>query len=229
MSDDFSAFRISRQQMAWRAAQDIEANSYVNLGIGMPVLCANHLPAGKNITFQSENGVLGFRGAGPGDVKDFDLINASKDSIVLMPGASIVHHADSFAMINGGHIDIAVLGAFQVAQNGNLANWSTGPGGVPAVGGAMDLATGAREVRVLTAHTAKGAIPKLVAECTMPLTGAGVVKRVYTDLAVIEVGAEGFILREIVPGLSPEALQEVTGAPLIIKEPPGALSPPAGL
>lgn len=228
MTDNLEKFRISHPDIAWRAAQDIEDGAYVNLGIGLPVLCADFLPTDRHVTFQSENGILGFGGAPEDGSKDYDLINASKQAISLRPGVAIVHHADSFAMINGGHIDIAVLGAFQVAANGDLANWSTGPGGVPAVGGAMDLATGAREVRVLTTHFAKGGIPKLVETCTMPLTGAGVVTRVYTDLAVIEVTSAGFLLREIVPGLPLEALRAVTGAPLIAEGEPVEMRVPGG-
>lgn len=229
MNDDLNTFRLSRKQMAWRAAQDIEDGRYVNLGIGMPVLCANYVPEGRHVTWHSENGILGFGGTPPAGEEDFDLINASKQPISLLPGVAIVHHADSFAMITGGHIDVAVLGAFEVAQNGDLANWSTGPDGVPAVGGAMDLAAGAREVRVLTTHVDKKGAPKLVERCAMPLTGAGVVKRIYTDLAVIVVEPDGFVLKEIVPGLSPARLQEITGAPLILREPPAALVAPDGL
>ncbi|WP_340108506.1 3-oxoacid CoA-transferase subunit B [Pikeienuella sp. HZG-20] len=229
MTDDLAKYRLNREQIAWRAAQDIEDGSYVNLGIGIPVLCANHLPAERHITFQSENGILGFGGRPPAGEEDYDLINASKQPISLLPGVSIVHHADSFAMIRGGHIDIAVLGAFEVAANGDLANWSTGPGGVPAVGGAMDLAAGAREVRVLTSHVDRSGAPKLVERCAKPLTGAGVVKRVYTDFAVITVEPEGFVLKEIAPGVSVARLQEMTGAPLIVKGDPAPLITPEGL
>ena len=229
MSDKISSFRLTRGQIAWRAAQDIPEGAYVNLGIGMPVACANHVPAGREVTFQSENGILG---VGPRPAKgeeDFDLINASKDPVTLLPGAAIVHHADSFAMITGGHLDLAILGAFEVAANGDLANWSTGAARVPGVGGAMDLAAGAKAVWALTTHVDKTGRPKLVEACDMPLTGSGVVKRVFTDLAVIDVTAEGFVLREIVAGIDVDALRALTGAPLAIAAPPRPLVTPTGL
>lgn len=221
--------RLTRGQIAWRAAQDIPAGAYVNLGIGMPVACANFVPAERDVTFQSENGILGVGPKPAAGAEDFDLINASKDPVTLLPGASLVHHADSFAMITGGHLDLAILGAFEVAENGDLANWSTGAARVPGVGGAMDLAAGAKAVWALTTHADKGGRPKLVGRCDMPLTGAGVVKRVYTDLAVIDLGPEGFVLREIVPGLDVEALRGLTGAPLAVPEAPKPLRAPAGL
>ncbi|QIE54018.1 3-oxoacid CoA-transferase subunit B [Pikeienuella piscinae] len=221
--------RLSRAQIAWRAAQDIPDGAYVNLGIGMPVACANHLPEGREVIFQSENGILGVGPAPLSGEEDYDLINASKQPVTLLPGAAIVHHADSFAMITGGHIDIAVLGAFEVASNGDLANWSTGKGGVPGVGGAMDLAAGAKAVWALTTHASKSGAPKLVDRLKLPLTGAGVVKRVYTDLAVIELDAEGFLLREMVPGLDIETLRGLTGAPLRTIGEPHPLEAPGGL
>lgn len=221
--------RLTRGQMAWRAAQDIPHGAYVNLGIGMPVACANHLPAGREVNFQSENGVLGVGPAPAKGEEDYDLINASKFAITLQPGASIVHHADSFAMITGGHIDLAVLGAFEVGANGDLANWSTGKDGVPGVGGAMDLAAGARAVWVLTTHAHKSGAPKLVERISLPLTGAGVVKRVYTDLAVIEPDGDGFLLRELLEGVSLDEIRTLTGAPLRTAEDLAPLRAPAGL
>ena len=201
-----------RNQMAARAAQELEDGMYVNLGIGIPTLVANYV-GDKDITLQSENGMLGM---GPfpfeGD-EDPDLINAGKKAITLNPGAAFFHHADSFSMIRGGHLDVAILGAFQVAQNGDLANWSTGKG-VPAVGGAMDLVNGAKRVCVLTDHVTKNGEPKLVDRCTMPLTGVGCVTRVYSSLAVIDVEGGRFVLREKVAGLSVDDLRAVTGGEL---------------
>ncbi|MEX2520304.1 MAG: 3-oxoacid CoA-transferase subunit B [Paracoccaceae bacterium] len=228
MSGDLS-MALSRKQMAWRAAQDISDGAYVNLGIGLPTLCSGYLPKGRLVTFQSENGILGFGGPPPKGEEDYDLINASKGAITILPGASIVHHGDSFAMIRGGHIDIAVLGAFEVANNGDLANWSPGPGGVPGVGGAMDLASGARAVWVVTTHVTKSGAPKLVERCALPLTGAKVVKRVYTDLAVIDVTEAGFVLRELSPEVSVDRIREMTGAPLLLEGEPAPLKAPAGL
>ena len=210
--------RLTRNQMAWRAAQDIHDGAYVNLGIGMPVLCAAYVPEGRHVNYQSENGILGFGGPPPTGEEDFDLINASKGAITLAPGASIFHSADSFAMIRGAHLDIAMLGAFQVAPNGDLANWSTGEGGVPAVGGAMDLSAGAEAVRVLTTHVTKDDAPKLVETCTLPLTGLQVVDRIYTDLAVVDVSGGRFHLKELVPGVSSDEIQALTGAPLIMDD-----------
>ena len=207
--------RLSRDQIAWRAAQDIPDGAFVNLGIGMPVLCSAHVPAGRHVTYQSENGVLGFGGPPPEGEEDYDLINASKGAVTLLPGASICHSADSFAMIRGAHLDIAILGAFQVAPNGDLANWSTGADGVPAVGGAMDLSAGAKTVRVVTTHVAKDGAPKLLDACTYPLTGLRVVDRVYTDLAVVEIADGRFHLRELVSGVSLDEVQSLTGAPLL--------------
>ena len=206
--------RLTRNQIAWRAAQDIQDGAFVNLGIGMPVLCSAYVPDGRHVTYQSENGLLGFGGPPPEGEVDYDLINASKGAVTLAPGASIFDSAQSFAMIRGAHLDIAILGAFQVAPNGDLANWSTGEGGVPAVGGAMDLSAGAKTVRALTTHVTKDGTPKLVDACTYPLTGLGVVDRVYTDLAVVEIVDGAFHLRELVPGVSSEEIQALTGAPL---------------
>nr|WP_319003271.1 3-oxoacid CoA-transferase subunit B [Celeribacter naphthalenivorans] len=208
------ADKLSNAQIAWRAAQDIEDGSYVNLGIGFPEMIAKFQPEGRDVTYHTENGVLGFGKAPAEGEEDWDLINAGKKAITLNPGASFFHHADSFSMVRGGHLDLAVLGAYQVAQNGDLANWRVGSKGVPAVGGAMDLVHGAKRVAVVTDHVTKDGGPKLVETCTFPLTGVGCVTRVYTSLAVIDIEGGKFILREKLPGLSMEALQAVTGATL---------------
>jgi 3-oxoadipate CoA-transferase beta subunit len=203
--------------MAWRVAKDIPGGSYVNLGIGMPEMVALHLPQGnqddnRQIVFHSENGILGLGPPPPQGKEDFDLISAGKKPATVIPGSAFFDSAESFAMIRGGHIDIAVLGAFQVSESGDLANWTTG--GVPAVGGAMDLAQGAKQVFVITKHTTKKGEPKIVRECIYPLTGAGVVASVFTDLAVIDVTPRGLEVRELVESLSFEELQERTGAAL---------------
>ena len=201
--------------MAARVAQDIPDGAVVNLGIGLPTLVANHLPAGREIVLHSENGVLGMGPAPAAGQEDYDLINAGKQPVTLLPGGCFFHHADSFAMMRGGHVDICVLGAFQVAANGDLANWHTGaPDAIPAVGGAMDLAVGARRTLVMMEHCTKQGEPKLVPACTYPLTGVGCVKRVYTDLAVIDVGPGGAVLVDHVAGLRFDDLQAVTGVPL---------------
>ncbi len=206
--------KLSNAQIAWRAAQDIEDGSYVNLGIGFPEMIAKFQPEGRDITYHTENGVLGFGKAPAEGEEDWDLINAGKKAITLNPGASFFHHADSFSMVRGGHLDLAVLGAYQVAQNGDLANWRVGSKGVPAVGGAMDLVHGAKRVAVVTDHVTKDGGPKLVETCTFPLTGVGCVTRVYTSLAVIDIEGGKFVLREKLPGISLEELQAVTGATL---------------
>ncbi len=209
--------KLSNAQIAWRAAQDIEDGSYVNLGIGFPEMIAKFQPEGRDVTYHTENGVLGFGQAPKEGEEDWDLINAGKKPITLKPGAAFFHHADSFAMVRGGHLDLAVLGAYQVAQNGDLANWRVGTKGVPAVGGAMDLVHGAKRVAVVTDHVTKDGGPKLVERCTFPLTGVGCVTQVYTSLAVIDIKGGRFVLREKVPGLSMDALQAVTGATLHIE------------
>lgn len=211
---DITDIKLSNAQIAWRAAQDIEDGAYVNLGIGFPEMVARFQPEGKQAIFHTENGVLDFGEApAPGD-EDWDLINAGKKAITLKPGTAFFHHADSFAMVRGGHLDLAVLGAYQVAQNGDLANWSTGKGGIPAVGGAMDLVQSAKRIAVLTDHVTKKGAPKLVEACTMPLTGVGCVTRIYSSLAVVDVVDGRFILREKVPAISLADLQTLTGAPL---------------
>lgn len=207
--------RMTRQQMAARVARDIHEGAYVNLGIGLPTLVANHLPPDREIFLHSENGLLGMGPAPEPDEEDEDLINASKQPVTLLPGGSYFHQADSFAIMRGGHLDICVLGAFQVSVSGDLANWHTGgPHAIPAVGGAMDLAVGAKQVFVLMEHLTKNGESKIVEECTCPLTGVGCVNRIYTDLAVIDVTPQGLIVRETVPDLAFEELQYLTGAPL---------------
>ena len=182
----------SRVEMAMRVAQDIPDGAVVNLGIGLPTLVANHLPAGREVVLHSENGVIGMGPAPAEGAEDYDLINAGKQPVTLLPGGSFFHHADSFAMMRGGHLDVCVLGAFQVSVAGDLANWHTGaPDAIPAVGGAMDLAIGAKQVFVMMTLFAKDGSPKLVEACTYPLTGLACVTRLYTDLATFELGPDG--------------------------------------
>jgi 3-oxoadipate CoA-transferase beta subunit len=207
--------KLTRDAMAARVARDIPEGAYVNLGIGLPTLVANHLPKDRDVFLQSENGILGMGPAPAKGEEDWDLINAGKQPVTLLTGGAYFHHADSFAMMRGGHLDICVLGAFQVSAGGDLANWHTGgPDAIPAVGGAMDLAIGAKATFVMTEHVTKGGEPKLVAQCSYPLTGIGCVKRIYTDLAVIDVTPQGLRAVEWVPGLSFEDLCALTGAPL---------------
>lgn len=211
---DITDIKLSNAQIAWRAAQDIEDGSYVNLGIGFPEMVARFQPEGKQAIFHTENGVLDFgKAPEPGD-EDWDLINAGKKAITLKPGTSFFDHAESFAMVRGGHLDVAILGAYQIAQTGDLANWSTGKGGIPAVGGAMDLVQSAKRIAVVTDHVTKKGDPKLVDACTMPLTGVGCVTRIYSSLAVVDVGGGRFVLREKIPAISMDDLQSLTGAPL---------------
>ena len=207
--------RLSMDELAAVIARDIPAGSFVNLGIGLPTKVANYLPHEREIFLQSENGLLGMGPAPAAGYEDWELINAGKQAVTLLPGGAYFHHTDAFVMMRGGHIDITVLGAFQVAANGDLANWATDDAALPpAVGGAMDLAVGARRVFVLTTHTTKDGRPKLLPSCTYPLTAAAVVDRVYTDLAVIDVTPEGFVVREMVPGLGRDELRAKTAAPL---------------
>jgi 3-oxoadipate CoA-transferase beta subunit len=208
--------RWSRDQMAQRVAADIPDGAVVNLGIGLPTLVANHLPADREVILHSENGVLGMGPAPAEGEEDYDLINAGKQPVTLKAGGCFFHHADSFAMMRGGHLDVCVLGAFQVSATGDLANWHTGaPDAIPAVGGAMDLAIGARRTLVMMEHLTKAGQSKLVAACSYPLTAIGCVSRVYTDLAVIDIGPDGAAVREIVDGLSFAELQAVTAVPLV--------------
>jgi len=205
----------TKDQMAARVAQDIADGAVVNLGIGMPTLVANHLPAGREVMMHSENGVIGMGPAPPEGEEDYNLINAGKQPVTLLAGGAFFHHADSFAMMRGGHLDVCVLGAFQVSASGDLGNWHTGaPGATPAVGEAMDQAIGAKRTFVMMDHTTKTSEPKIVPQCSYPLTGIACVSRIYTDLAVLDVTPEGVKVVEIVPGLSFEALQAVTSAPL---------------
>lgn len=207
--------KLDRKQMAARLARDIPEGAYVNLGIGLPTLVADYLPKGREIILHSENGVLGVGPRPPKDEEDEDLINAGKEPVTLLAGGAFFHHADSFAMIRGRHLDYCVLGAFQVSAAGDLANWHTGaPDAIPAVGGAMDLAAGAKQVLVMMEHLTKEGRSKLVERCTYPLTGARCVNRVYTDLAVIDVKADGLHLVEIVADLSFDELQRLNGVPL---------------
>lgn len=219
---------LSRRQMAWRAAQDIADGSYVNLGIGLPTLVSDFIPPGREIVFHSENGILGVGPAPPKGEEDRDLINATKQPITLLPGGSYFTHSDSFAMIRGGHLDLALLGAFEVSEAGDLANWTTeDPEWPPGVGGAMDLAAGAREVRVLMEHTTKEGTPRLRRRCTYPLTAPRVVRRVYTNLAVIDVTDEGLLVREIIPGMTLADLQAATEPPLRLADDWRPLEAPA--
>lgn len=205
----------SRVEMAQKVALDIPDASYVNLGIGLPELVADHVPEGREVIYHTENGLLGMGPVPDEEDKNPELINAGKKNITAIKGACFFHHADSFTMIRGKHIDICVLGAFQVSDKGDIANWSTGkPGAIPAVGGAMDLVAGVKTILVITTHTTKDGKPKLVKDCTFPLTGKGVVKRIYTDLAIIDVTNDGFIVKERAPGVDFNYLQERTDAPL---------------
>ncbi|MDJ0614983.1 MAG: 3-oxoacid CoA-transferase subunit B [Rhizobiaceae bacterium] len=214
MKQRLDEIKLSNAQIAWRAAQDLRDGAYVNLGIGFPEMIATFQPEGREVIYHTENGILGFGPSPREGEEDWDLINAGKKAVTLNSGASFFHHADSFAMVRGGHLDLAVLGAYQVAQNGDLANWSTGKGGVPAVGGAMDLVHGAKKVVVVTDHVTKNGDPKLVSECTLPLTGVGCINRIYTSLAVVDIEAQGFVLREKLDAISVDELQALTGAQL---------------
>jgi 3-oxoadipate CoA-transferase beta subunit len=206
----------TRDEMARRLALDIPNGSYVNLGIGIPELVARFVPEGRTLIYHTENGLLGMGPSPEEGAGDPELINAGKRRVTAVAGAAYFHHADSFAMIRGGHLDLCVLGAMQVACNGDLANWSTGEAdAIPAVGGAMDLVAGVKSVYVITQHCTKTGEPKLVERCTYPLTGRGVVDRIYTELAVIDVAPEGFVLVELSPGVDFEYVRERTGAPLL--------------
>ncbi len=208
--------KLTRDQIAERVAQDIPEGAYVNLGIGLPTRIASYLPKDKEVFLHSENGLLAFGPTPEPGQEDPELINAGKEYVTMLNGGAFFHHGDSFAMMRGGHLDICVLGAFQIAENGDLANWHTGaPDAIPAVGGAMDLAVGAKKVYVTTNHVTKEGEPKLVSELTYPATGLKCVDRIYTDLCVIVVTAKGFEVIEKVEGLSFNQLQSMTGAPLI--------------
>ena len=205
----------SKEQLAQRVAQDIHDGAYVNLGIGMPTLVANHLPAGIEVILHSENGILGMGPAPAAGQEDYDLINAGKQPVTMLAGGAYFHHADSFAMMRGGHLDICVLGAFQVSATGDLANWHTGEtGAIPAVGGAMDLAMGAKQTWVMMDLLTKQGSSKVVQQCTYPLTGLGCVKRIYTDLATLDVTPQGLKWVDAVDGLSRADLERLVGLPI---------------
>jgi 3-oxoadipate CoA-transferase beta subunit len=207
--------KLNRNEMAARVARDIPDGAVVNLGIGLPTLVANHLPNDREILLHSENGVLGMGPAPAAGEEDWDLINAGKQAVTLLKGGSFFHHADSFAMMRGGHLDFCVLGAFQVAVNGDLANWHTGaPDAIPAVGGAMDLAIGAKKTFVMMEHLTKSGESKIVERCSYPLTGVGCVSRVYTDMATIDITPQGLKVIDMVDGLTLDELQRLSGVPL---------------
>ncbi|HPE57755.1 MAG TPA: 3-oxoacid CoA-transferase subunit B [Bacteroidales bacterium] len=206
----------SREEMAQKVALDIPDGAYVNLGIGMPELVADYVPEGREVIYHTENGLLGMGPVPEESEKDPELINAGKKHITSIKGACFFHHADSFTMIRGKHIDICVLGAFQVSVDGDIANWSTGkPGAIPAVGGAMDLVAGVKRIFVITQHNTKDGKSKIVNNCTYPLTGKGVVETIYTDLAIIDVKKDGLFVREMGPNVNFEYLQKHTEVPLI--------------
>ncbi len=210
-----SYLRRTKDELAKRVAQDIHDGAYVNLGIGQPTLVANHLPPGIEVILHSENGILGMGPAPAAGQEDYDLINAGKQPVTLLPGGAFFHHADSFAMMRGGHLDICVLGAFQVSTTGDLANWHTGaPDAIPAVGGAMDLAIGAKQTWVMMDLLTKQGASKVVQQCSYPLTGIGCVKRIYSDLATLECTAQGLRLIDAVEGLSLDELQRLVGLPI---------------
>jgi len=207
--------RRSKDELAARVAHDIPEGAIVNLGIGQPTLVANHIPSSREVLLHSENGILGMGPAPAKGQEDYDLINAGKQPVTLLPGGAFFHHADSFAMMRGGHLDICVLGAFQVSATGDLANWHTGePDAIPAVGGAMDLAIGAKQTWVMMDLLTKQGQSKLVQACTYPLTGIACVKRVYTDLATLACTPQGLVLIDMVPGLALEELSSLIGLPL---------------
>jgi 3-oxoadipate CoA-transferase beta subunit len=219
---------LSREQMAWRAAQDLPEGAFVNLGIGIPTLTASYVPTGREVIFHSENGVLGLGPKPEPGKEDPYLIDAGKNLTTLVTGGCYVHHADAFLMIRGGHLDISLLGAFEVSETGDLANWTTeDPAFPPGVGGAMDLAVGAKEIRVIMEHTGKKGEPRILKHCTLPLTAAGCVKRIYTNLAVIDVTPSGLSVLEMIPAMTLEKLQALTEPKLQLADAWQALAPPA--
>jgi 3-oxoadipate CoA-transferase beta subunit len=218
---------LTRKQMAWRAAQDLRDGQYVNLGIGMPTLVSDYLPPGREIVLHSENGILGMGGAPKPGEEDRDLINAGKGLATLLPGGSFFHHNDSFLMIRGGHIDVSIMGAYEVSATGDLANWATKVETLaPGVGGAMDLAAGAKEVRVLMEHNGRDGSPRIRERCTLPLTAKACVARVYTNLAVLDIARDGVVVRDMVEGLDLAALQKLTEPKLVLANDWKKLIPP---
>jgi 3-oxoadipate CoA-transferase beta subunit len=215
--NEISYQKRSKEQLAQRVAQDIHDGAYVNLGIGMPTLVANHLPTGIEVILQSENGILGMGPAPASGDEDYDLINAGKQPVTLLAGGAYFHHADSFSMMRGGHLDICVLGAFQVSATGNLANWSTGEkDAIPAVGGAMDLAIGAKQTWVMMDLLTKKGESKVVSQCSYPITGIGCVKRIYSELATLECTPKGLLLIDMVDGLTHAELEKMLGLPIAL-------------
>ena len=221
---------LKREQMAWRAAQDLPEGAFVNLGIGIPTLTASYVPAGREVIFHSENGVLGLGPKPKPGEEDPNLIDAGKNLTTLIKGGCYVHHADAFLMIRGGHLDVSLLGAFEVSEAGDIANWTTeDPNFPPGVGGAMDLAAGAKVVRVLMEHTHKSGAARILKHCRLPLTAAGVVKRIYTNLAVLDVTPQGLVVLEMVPGMTLEILQSMTEPTLTAAPGLQHLMPPSAM
>lgn len=218
---------LTRHQLAWRAAQDLPEGAFVNLGIGIPTLAASYVPPGREVIFHSENGVLGLGPAPQAGEEDENLIDAGKNLTTLITGGCYVHHADAFLMIRGGHLDISLLGAFEVSEAGDLANWTTDdPSFPPGVGGAMDLAVGAKEIRVLMDHVSKKGEPRILKTCSLPLTAPRCVKRIYTNLAVIDVTPKGLVVLEMVPGMTLEKLQAITEPKLTLAAAVKEIAPP---